>query len=121
MRLAEPGESRFGGGLFAGDEKAVPDIEQGHEIRLFIDKLPVHLIGLEFLVRRPHSRILDGEGGGKDADLLACAKGHAFNDDPGNTRVKGQPGHQPSLGRELLIADQGTELFQCAVAIADRG
>jgi hypothetical protein len=64
MGLAEARQPRFGRGFPAGHKKTVPDIEQGEEVGLFIDELAMNLVGLVLLVRRPHARVLDGQGRG---------------------------------------------------------
>ncbi len=79
------------------------------------------LIGLVFLVRRPHSGILNGKGGGEDGDLAARAQRHALDDDAGNARIKRQPGHQAAVGGEVVVIDNGPQFLKDAVAIADSG
>ena len=59
-------------------------------------------VGLLFPLGRPDARILDGQGGGDDLDLLQAVVVAGLDDDPRDAGIDRQAGHDPAVGGKMV-------------------
>jgi len=74
----------------------IPNIQQGHEVGVGMQKCFMHFVSLFFMINRADTRILDGQDGGNDFDFPQAIVALCLNDDPGNTRINRQISHDPA-------------------------
>ena len=123
MLVAEAAPLILGIQPLEGPVIALPDVEQGQEVRALFAKRGMHGVGLGRLLQGPLARVADAQGGGDDRHLAEGVLLDRLDQHARDARIDRHAGHAPALlGQGVLArrAADGAQLDERVEAVLDR-
>ncbi|EKD35615.1 MAG: hypothetical protein ACD_75C01842G0002, partial [uncultured bacterium] len=106
--------------LFPDIVKTIPDIQQDHEIGVGMGENLVGFVGFLFVVDGPDPGVLDGQHRRDDFHFPKTVVFFGLDDDPRNTGIDGQIGHDPAPSGKMHGVVDRTQFPEKLISFLDR-